>query len=72
VFLPQDAARLIERMDGIGKFLDMGGYAAYVWPALGLTVAVLAGLLIASLKSARRREAELAQLEAENARGDES
>jgi heme exporter protein D len=71
VFLPQDAARLIERMDGIGKFLDMGGYAAYVWPALGLTVAVLAGLLIASLKSARRREAELAQLEAENARGDE-
>lgn len=58
-------------MDGIGKFLEMGGYAAYVWPALGLTVVVLAGLLIASAKSARRREAELAQLEAENARGDE-
>jgi heme exporter protein D len=71
VLLPQGAARLIERMDGIVTFLDMGGYAAYVWPALGLTAAVLAGLLIASLKSARRREAELAQLEAENARGDE-
>jgi heme exporter protein D len=58
-------------MDGVAKFLDMGGYAAYVWPALGLTVLVLAGLLIASVKSARRREAELARLEAETGRGDE-
>jgi heme exporter protein D len=58
-------------MDGVAKFLDMGGYAAYVWPALGLTVVVLAGLVITSVKSARRREAELAQLEAETGRGDE-
>jgi heme exporter protein D len=58
-------------MDGVAKFLDMGGYAAYVWPALGLTVLVLGGLLIASVKSARRREAELARLEAETGRGDE-
>lgn len=58
-------------MDGIGKFLEMGGYAAYVWPALGLTVLVLAGLLIASVNSARRREAELARMEAEAGRGDE-
>ncbi|HEY7610628.1 MAG TPA: heme exporter protein CcmD [Alphaproteobacteria bacterium] len=58
-------------MDGIAKFLAMGGYAAYVWPALGLTVLVLGGLLIASLKSVRRREAELARLEAESGRGDE-
>lgn len=58
-------------MDGVAKFLDMGGYAAYVWPALGLTVLVLAGLLVASVKSARRREAELARLEAETGRGDE-
>jgi len=58
-------------MDGIAKFLAMGGYAAYVWPALGLTALVLTGLLIASLKSVRRREAELARLEAESARGDE-
>ena len=46
-------------MDGIAKFLEMGGYAAYVWPALGLTILVLGALLIASLKSMRRREAEL-------------
>ena len=71
MFLPQGADRLIGRMDGVAKFLDMGGYAAYVWPALGLTAVVLAGLVIASAKSARRREAELAQLEAESARGDE-
>jgi len=58
-------------MDGIGKFLEMGGYAAYVWPALGLTALVLAGLLIVSLKSAQRREAELARLEAQSGRGDE-
>jgi len=58
-------------MDGVAKFLDMGGYAAYVWPALGLTVLVLAAMLIASVKSARRREAELARLEAETGRGDE-
>ena len=31
----------------------------------------LGGLVIASVKSARRREAELAQLEAESGRGDE-
>ena len=71
MFLPHGPDRLIERMDGFSKFLEMGGYAAYVWPALGLSVLVLAGLLIASVKSARRREAELAQLEAEAGRGDE-
>ncbi len=71
MFLPQASARLIERMDGFSKFIEMGGYAAYVWPALGLTVLVLAGLLILSVKSVRRREAELARLEAESGRGDE-
>lgn len=58
-------------MDGLAKFLAMGGYAAYVWPALGLAAAILIGLLVASLASARRREAELARLEAEAGRGDE-
>jgi heme exporter protein D len=58
-------------MEGLGKFLEMGGYAAYVWPALGLTVVILAGLLVLSIKSVRRREAELARLEAEAGRGDE-
>ena len=58
-------------MDGFAKFLDMGGYAAYVWPALALTAVVLVGLLVASAKGAKRREAELSALEAESGRGDE-
>ena len=58
-------------MDGLAKFLDMGGYAAYVWPALALTAVVLVGLLLASAKGAKRRESELAALEAESGRGDE-
>ncbi len=60
-------------MDGLAKFLSMGGYAVYVWPAVALSVAVLGGLLAASLRSVRQRETELARMEAaaEAARGDE-
>jgi heme exporter protein D len=74
VFLPQSAVkgRIVERMEGVAKFLAMGGYAAYVWPALGVTAAVLGGLLVVSLKSLHRREAELARLEAESQGDDEA
>lgn len=58
-------------MDGLVNFLAMGGYASYVWPALGATVLVLAVLLVVSARAARAREAELARLEAEAGRGDE-
>jgi len=37
----------------------MGGYAAFVWPAYALAVAVLVGLLLVSLRQLRRSEAEL-------------
>lgn len=43
-------------------FLAMGGYAAYVWSAFGLTLLVLLGMLWQSLRLSRRREAELAAL----------
>jgi heme exporter protein D len=43
-------------------FLDMGGYAAYVWPAYAVTLLVLAlnvawarGALTRALAAARRR-----------------
>jgi heme exporter protein D len=49
-------------------FLDMGGYAAYVWPAYGLAAAVLVGMLAASLASWRSRRALLDRLEAARAR----
>ena len=44
------------------EFLNMGGYAAYVWPSYGLTLAVIVRnivwarrLLARSLEDARRR-----------------
>ena len=35
-------------MDSLPAFFDMGGYGAFVWPSFAITVAVLAGLLVAS------------------------
>jgi len=54
-------------MDKVTAFLQMGGYAAFVWPSLALTVAVMAGLLIATLRQLRARQRRLAELEAAGA-----
>ena len=51
-------------MEEITAFFEMGGYAAFVWPSLGLTVAIMAGLLIATLRQLRGRQRRLAELEA--------
>ena len=51
-------------MGGLSDFLNMGGYAAYVWPAYGAAAAVLGGLLAESLSRLRRVERRLAALEA--------
>jgi heme exporter protein D len=48
----------------VASFLAMGGYAAFVWPAFALTLMVLGGLLLGSLRTLRAREAELRALEA--------
>ncbi len=45
----------------------MGGYAAFVWPALGLTLVVMLGLLISTLHQLRARQRRLAELEAQGA-----
>ncbi len=50
-------------MERITTFLDMGGYAAFVWPALGLTAIVLAALVWISLRQVNAAEAELAKLD---------
>ena len=49
-------------MSGWLEFLDMGGYAAFVWPSYGLTLAVVVlnivwarRLLARSREEARRR-----------------
>lgn len=55
-------------MDSLAAFLAMGGYARFVWPSFGLTVIVLAGLLVLSLRGLRAAEAELAALQAATGR----
>jgi len=51
-------------MQSIATYLNMGGYAGFVWTAWGLAVLVLAGLVWSSLRELRAREAEIAALEA--------
>ena len=40
----------------------MGGYAAYVWSAFGITLVLMVGLFVQSRWSVRRRDLELEQL----------
>ncbi len=47
----------------MAEFLEMGGYAAFVWPAYGVTLAVLSLLVIDSVGRLRRRLAELERIE---------
>ena len=54
-------------MEKVTAFFHMGGYAAFVWPSLALTVAVMGGLLVATLRQLRRRQRRLAELEAAGA-----
>ena len=43
----------------MSEFLAMGGYAAFIWPAYGLTAAVLGALAWASWRA--RRDAAAAE-----------
>jgi len=49
-------------------FLAMGGYGAYVWPALGLVAVALVALLAASLRAVRVSEDNLKRLEGDSPR----
>ena len=53
--------------ESVSAFLDMGGYAAFVWPSYAITAVVLVGMLVASLRWLRSTEAALAALKAERA-----
>ena len=46
------------------SFFEMGGYAAYVWPAFGAAAAIMVALLVLSIRTMRAREAALKTLEA--------
>lgn len=47
----------------MSEFLDMGGYAAYVWPSYAISAVVLIGMLIASLRTTKARRQALDALE---------
>jgi len=44
-------------------FLDMGGYAAYVWPSYAISAVVLIGVLVASIRTMKARHDALAAFE---------
>lgn len=46
-------------MDAFSSYFTMGGYGSFVWPAYVVALLVMAGVLLASLRAARAREAEL-------------
>jgi heme exporter protein D len=49
----------------MNEFFTMGGYAAFVWPAYGITALVMVGLLVDTLRRLRVRRRRLEQLESE-------
>jgi heme exporter protein D len=49
-------------MNALRDYLDMGGYAVWVWSAYGISAASLIGLFAWSLRTWRAREKEFAAL----------
>lgn len=52
----------------MAEYLGFEGYGIYIWPAYGATVLVLGAIAVWSLRRNARVKAELAELEARNAR----
>jgi heme exporter protein D len=46
----------------LAKFLDMGGYAAFVWPGYGVAALAAIGMLAWSLRTLRARERAFAEM----------
>lgn len=51
--------------DSISAFLAMGGYGGFVWGAYGVTVVVVAWLIVSSRRMLRRARAAEAAMKAE-------
>jgi len=51
-------------MEQIESFFAMGGYGAYVWPAYGLTAAIMIAFLVTTLRDLRSRKRSLETLQA--------
>jgi heme exporter protein D len=50
----------------MANYLEMGGYALYVWPAWGLAGVILVGMLGVSLARRQGLRQRLARLEADH------
>lgn len=50
-------------MTDFGSFLAMGGYAAYVWPAYGAAVVILAAIWVDGIRRRRAVDRALAALD---------
>jgi heme exporter protein D len=50
-------------MDAIREYLAMGGYAAFVWPAFGVTAIVMVVLLVVSIRGLRKERRTLELME---------
>jgi heme exporter protein D len=51
-------------MGALDRFLEMGGYARFVWPAYGLALVVLAGMAVQSYRAWRQQHRLWSALEA--------
>ena len=49
----------------MSEFFNMGGYAAYIWPAFGAAAVILTTLFIVSLKGLKNDERRLRALQAD-------
>jgi heme exporter protein D len=52
----------------MSHFFAMGGYAAYVWPAYGVSFVGIAAAVVLTLRSYARARTQLAKIEAETGR----
>ncbi|HEY4345215.1 MAG TPA: heme exporter protein CcmD [Parvibaculum sp.] len=52
----------------MAQYLDMGGYAAFVWPAYAVAAIIMLGIVIASWRDLTRQRGLLAALEGDGAR----
>ena len=50
-------------MEKLTEVLAMGGYGAYVWPAFALAAILMAGMAWISLRSLRKAEKNLSELQ---------
>jgi len=50
-------------MQALTNYLAMGGYAAFVWPAYALAIAVMSGLFLQGLRRYRRSQRTLEEIQ---------